>query len=220
MEKLPTLKYLNECSLLVTFSDKISLRITTIITKFCEILRQTEQTTFTEIVPSYCSVLLIYDPLTHLPDSLLWKIKNAIHLAVNMNTASLHEKEQSTIVVPVKYDTAGKYDLLKVADEKGLSVTEVIKIHTEQTYHVFSFGFIPGFCYMGLVDKSIQVSRKENPREIVPKGAVAIAQSQTGIYPYASPGGWNIIGIANKEVFNTHEGSIFEIGSRVKFITV
>ena len=103
-------------------------------------------------------------------------------------------------------------DLASVASVCGLTEKEVIAIHSEKEYHVFFLGFLPGFAYMGTTDERITVARKEKPLEIK-AGDIGLAGNQTGIYPSASPGGWQIIGRANTIPH-------FRAGDRVRFIPV
>ena len=103
-------------------------------------------------------------------------------------------------------------DLSFVASNCGLSEADVIRIHSEKEYHVFFLGFLPGFAYMGTTDERITVSRKVTPAPIQ-KGDIGLAGNQTGIYPSASPGGWQIIG-------RTNTIPHFRAGDRVRFIPV
>jgi inhibitor of KinA len=99
-----------------------------------------------------------------------------------------------------------------VAAACGLTEKEVIAIHSEKEYTVFFLGFLPGFAYMGTTDTRITVARKEKPLEIK-AGDIGLAGNQTGIYPSASPGGWQIIG-------RTNTIPHFRAGDRVRFIPV
>lgn len=108
-----------------------------------------------------------------------------------------------THVVPVRYDGE---DLPRVADQAGLSVEQVIALHSGARYTVDFFGFAPGFAYLSGVPEAIRVRRLASPRVEVPPGAVAIANEYTVIYPAASPGGWNILGTSTGEpLWNEHD---------------
>lgn len=96
--------------------------------------------------------------------------------------------------VPVCYDPIFGIDLELVSERKNKSIKEIIRLHTEVVYKVYFIGFLPGFLYLGGLNSKIAIPRKETPRLRVPKGAVAIGGSQTGVYPTESSGGWNIIG--------------------------
>lgn len=96
--------------------------------------------------------------------------------------------------IPVCYDEEFGMDLLSLSEEKSISKADVIKLHSETKYKVYFIGFLPGFLYLGGLNKRLYTNRKANPRLYVPKGSVAIGGEQTGIYPDDSAGGWHIIG--------------------------
>jgi KipI family sensor histidine kinase inhibitor len=104
-------------------------------------------------------------------------------------------------------------DLERVARMNSLSTQEVIEKHTQTTYRVYAVGFMVGFAYLAKVDDAIATPRLSSPRDKVPKGSVAIADTQTAIYPQDSAGGWNIIGHTDFEEFER-----FEVGDSVRFI--
>jgi KipI family sensor histidine kinase inhibitor len=111
-------------------------------------------------------------------------------------------------------------DLEFVANFHQLTMEEVIRIHSERTYTIYMMGFTPGFPYMGKLDEAIVTPRLETPRTRVPAGTVAIAGSQTGIYPLESPGGWRLIGHTSLKLFNPEAEVpfLFSPGDEVKFI--
>ena len=110
-------------------------------------------------------------------------------------------------------------DLQRVAEEKKLNNKELISIHSNKIYFVQFLGFIPGFAYLGTLDKRISLPRKKNPDKHVPKGSVAIAENYTAIYPVNSPGGWNIIGHTEYEILNKKFSIKFKPGDKVKFVS-
>ena len=107
-----------------------------------------------------------------------------------------------------------------MAEEKKLNNKELIDIHTNKIYIVQFLGFIPGFAYLGSLDKRISLPRKINPDKNVPKGSVAIAENYTAIYPVTSPGGWNIIGHTNYEMINEKFSIKLKPGDKVKFVSI
>jgi KipI family sensor histidine kinase inhibitor len=106
------------------------------------------------------------------------------------------------ITLPAYYSAESGADLLTLAADRGLTPEDVIRIHTEQEYRVYAIGFAPGFAYLGEVDERIAAPRLSTPRQRVPRGAVAIADRQTAVYPAVSPGGWNLIGLCPLRMFN------------------
>lgn len=132
------------------------------------------------------------------------------------------EAAHNLIEIPVFFDDDVASDLPFVAEFSGLLRDEVIELFTSRTYRVFMLGFLPGFAYMGQVDERIAVPRKQAPRLKVPRGSVGIAGRQTGIYPFESPGGWQIIGRTRTELFTPDDETpcFLEPGDHVKFYQV
>ena len=104
--------------------------------------------------------------------------------------------------VPVCYDLRFGIDLIEMSAKIGLSTDEIIQIHQSTVYQVYFIGFLPGFLYLGGLDGRIAFPRREEPRMTIAKGSVAIGGSQTGIYPNASPAGWNVIGHTPLNMFD------------------
>jgi inhibitor of KinA len=129
-------------------------------------------------------------------------------------------RERKQLEIPVRYGGEYSPDLESVARHCQLQIEDVIRIHSEKIYTVFMMGFTPGFPYMGKLDHAIHMPRLETPRTRVPAGTVAIAGSQTGIYPIDSPGGWQLIGWTPLQLFNPESESpfLFSPGDEVKFI--
>jgi len=174
-----------------------------------------------DIIPSYHSLTLIYDiALMHEPiafaNDLIIKYKSQREI-------DLPNKEVNKIIeVPVCYDEIFGIDLTSMSAKLNLSITEIIKIHTENIYQVYCLGFMPGFAYMGDVNSKIQIARHPQPRKNVSAGSVGIAGAQTGIYPMHSPGGWQIIGRTPLKIFDKDPAilSKFKMGDAVKFYPI
>ncbi len=124
--------------------------------------------------------------------------------------------------LPVCYDTDFGIDLEEVAEKLSLTISELIKQHTENVYTVYGIGFLPGFMYLGGLPKSLEIPRRSTPRLKVQKGAVGIAGEQTGIYPQESPGGWNIIGNCSVPMFNPKDENpcFVNVGDKVQFYSI
>ena len=118
------------------------------------------------------------------------------------------------------FDEVSGPDLPLVAAKSGLSVNEVVELFTSSAYRVFMIGFLPGFAYMGEVDERIALPRKQQPRQVVPKGSIGIAGRQTGIYPLESPGGWQLIGRTEVELFTPYaeRPTLLQPGDLVRFV--
>ncbi len=124
--------------------------------------------------------------------------------------------------LPVCYDLGFGIDMLNVSSELKLSVSDIIKLHTQHIYTVYGIGFLPGFMYLGGLHKGLDIPRKETPRLKVMKGAVGLAGKQTGIYPQESPGGWNIIGNCPISIFDVKKESpcFVSVGDKIQFYEV
>ena len=124
--------------------------------------------------------------------------------------------------IPVRYGGGDGPDLEAVAEFAGCTPEDVIARHSRAIYRVYMIGFVPGFCYMGRVDRSIAAPRRRVPRERVPAGSVGIAGEQTGVYPIATPGGWQLIGRTDAVMFDAARTppSLLQPGELVQFVAV
>jgi inhibitor of KinA len=132
-----------------------------------------------------------------------------------------NEITERLIKIPVCYDEEFAIDIHHLATAKNISVDEVMQIHTAKPYKVFMLGFLPGFPYMGEVDEKIAMPRKPQPVSIS-AGSVGITGKQTGIYPFASPGGWQIIGRTPLKLFDAgkEEPTLLRAGDMVQFYSI
>ncbi|TGD71903.1 5-oxoprolinase subunit PxpB [Mangrovimicrobium sediminis] len=167
-----------------------------------------------DLVPSYASLLIIYDPMA--TDHLAVRARVRACLATLAETAA---EEGRCVVLPVYYHPEAGEDLEALAQRAGLSVDEVIAAHSGCEYRVYAIGFAPGFAYLGQVDERIAAPRLATPRQRVPRGAVAIADRQTAVYPAASPGGWNLVGRCPVRMFDpaAQPAMPVAVGDRVRF---
>jgi len=133
----------------------------------------------------------------------------------------LEDSKSRIFKIPVCYESFG-LDLKQISNQTKLSESEIIQLHSEQTYTLYFIGFLPGFLYLGDVDKRIQTPRHKTPRAKVEKGSVGIAENQTGIYPMSSPGGWQIIGQTPIDLFDVDQNppSAFHPGDKIQFYAI
>ncbi|HEY0654918.1 MAG TPA: 5-oxoprolinase subunit PxpB [Chryseosolibacter sp.] len=126
------------------------------------------------------------------------------------------------VKIPVCYNEKFGMDIPALCEHNGLSVDEVVELHTNKSYNVYLVGFLPGFPYLGFVDHRLEMPRHPSPRAIVPAGSVGIAGKQTGIYPFDSPGGWQIIGRTPLKMFDPHRMPpvLIEAGDTVTFFSI
>ena len=168
----------------------------------------------TETVPTYRSLLVYYDPLLTTLDALEADIR-----ALDVS-ADAEARESRIVELPTLYGGEHGPDLAFVAENAGISEEEVIAIHSGADYLVYTMGFSPGFPYLGGLDDRLYTPRLESPRTLIPAGSVGIAESQTGIYPVASPGGWRLIGRSPLRLFDpaAYPPTVIDAGDRVRFV--
>jgi inhibitor of KinA len=164
-----------------------------------------------DVVPTYRTVAVYFDPLrtdyTALSDRLQKESRAARAVA-----DAVRERRRPRVRIPVRYGGDEGPDLADVAAFAKLSESEVVVRHTGRVYRVFMMGFLPGFPYMGTVDRAIAAPRRATPRLKVAPGSVGIAGSQTGIYPMETPGGWQVIGRTEVKLFDLSRSDAFLLG--------
>ena len=167
-----------------------------------------------ELVPTYGSLLVVYDQLAVGYAGLIEQLKI---LAEGLEGVEIPDRE--VVEIPVVY--GGEYgpDLGIVAQLNSLSEDEVIKRHSEAEYPIYMLGFVAGFPYLGGMDKSIAAPRKQTPRLKIPAGSVGIAGQQTGIYSVESPGGWQIIGRTHLKLYDAdgEKPILLRAGQSIRF---
>ncbi len=204
-----------ENALIVYFGDKPNAAIAAQVAQTTQQLRESIGQALVDLVPSYASLLVIYDPLQTDHHGVRAAIRTALHNLSNTEG----QTQGSLVTLPVYYSTESGPDLQALADSAGLSTAEVIAIHQQAEYKVYAIGFAPGFAYLGEVDERIAAPRLATPRQKVPRGAVAIADRQTAVYPAQSPGGWNLIGLCPQRMFDPQATPSMpvQVGDRVRF---
>ncbi|WP_335975571.1 5-oxoprolinase subunit PxpB [Gaetbulibacter jejuensis] len=170
-----------------------------------------------EINNAYNSILIICKfTIDNINDEIL-ALKS-----IYFNRKKVGHRSQLLWKIPVCYDAFFGIDLEEISAQKRLSKSAIIKLHSQAIYTVFFVGFLPGFLYLGGLDNQLHFSRKSSPRMEVKKGAVAIGEYQTGIYPNASPGGWNIIGNSPIDFFDVSkdEPCFAKSGDKIQFYPI
>ena len=165
-------------------------------------------------VPAYASVVVRFDPLRLAPAD---AEREVMRLAMVPGGASIEGVRE--VEIPTRYEGP---DLLETAERSELSVAELVALHSGRIYRAFFLGFLPGFAYCGVLDPRIVAPRLVRPRERVPAGSVAIADGQTSIYPFDSPGGWRLIGRTDVRVFDSAKEPpvLIRPGDRVRFVAL
>jgi KipI family sensor histidine kinase inhibitor len=183
------LRIVGEDALMVYFGDVVDAQTSARVQAATSAIESVMGEDLIDLVPSYASVLILYNPLRTNHASVARRVRDVLS-----NVSTPATVECRTVVLPVYYAPEAGIDLESLAERAGLSVSKVIDLHAGSEYRVYAIGFAPGFAYLGAVDERIAVPRLATPRASVPRGSVAIADRQTAVYPSVSPGGWNLIG--------------------------
>ena len=184
-----TYKPFGKIAILIEWPPEMNDETLTDISSFFQKIQHKNIDGVNEFIQSINSLTVVYD--TNLIS--YYSLKQSLE---KIYTESFNEIQQDYYLwnIPVCYDPIFGVDLELISKKNKLPVNEIVRLHASAIYRVYSIGFLPGFLYLGGLDKRIHIDRKATPKLEVPKGAVAIGGKQTGIYPKSSPGGWQIIG--------------------------
>ncbi len=206
-----------DSAFILRFDNKISKETHDKIRIFSYLLKTKPIKGVIEIVPAYTDIIIHYNPLVIDYKKLVSQLKK---LATNPHSIKI--PDPSVIKIPVWYGGSYGKDIKHIAQANQLSIEEVIKIHTSQSYLVYMLGFTPGFCYLGGMDERIATPRKKIPAQTILPGSVGIAANQTGIYPIESPGGWQILGRTPLKIFSPEKKQPFKLkaGDILEFYSI
>jgi len=206
-----------DSALIVEMADTIDVATNTQVLALANRLRAADLPGVRDIVPTFATVAIHFDPLRTDFEALEREIAQQASRPLLRNNG-----QRVPIRVPVAYGGSFGPDLAAVASFADLTEREAIALHSGAIYRVFMLGFLPGFAYMGSVDARIASPRRAVPRTSVPAGSVGIAGRQTGIYPIGSPGGWQIVGRTPMILFDlTREDPfLFHPGDSVQFFPI
>lgn len=177
-----------------------------------------------EIAPAFASVGVFFDPTTiaaavktDSPGE--WLRARMMELAKEATASPMQSAEARAVEIPVCYDKEFALDLELVAEHAGIPIDEAVEQHAAGDYLVQCVGFTPGFPYLSGLPATLATPRRASPRTLVPMGSVAIGGTQTGVYPVASPGGWNVIGRTPLSLFDVSRNppALLQAGDRVRF---
>lgn len=206
-----------DCAVTVEFSDSISEEANRKIRALYDNIQKEKIKGIVDLVPAFCSLLVSYDPRLISYNSLCSKLERFLTM-----TSGEEVKQKKVVAIPVCYEDEYGPDLQFVAEHAGLSAQEVIEIHTSREYLIYMLGFQPGFPYLGGLDERIFTPRLSTPRTLIRAGSVGIGGEQTGLYPLASPGGWQLIGTTPVKAYNPNKTpSIpYEAGDYIRFYPI
>ena len=203
--------------LLVEYGDKIDPEINAKVRAISLSIEKADIDGVEEVIPTYRSILITYNPTKISFKDLKENIKN-----MEKNLSKVELPAPRTIEIPVVY--GGEYgpDIEFVAKHNGLTVEEVIDIHSKGKYLIYMIGFTPGFPFLGGLSEKLFTPRLETPRVKVPAGSVGIANNQTGIYPIDSPGGWRLIGRTPIKLYDPSKDPpvILSPGDFIRFVPI
>lgn len=206
-----------DTSLLVEFGQEISPEINRKISTTVQLMREQHMEGVVDVIPTFCSLLINYDPRVISYEQLKTRMQELVKLDIKSEAG-----KKRIFEIPVCYGGVYGPDIENIAKHAGLTVEEVIKIHTSADYLIYMLGFLPGFCYLGGLDERIHTPRLANPRLKISAGSVGIGGSQTGIYPMDSPGGWQLMGMTPVKTYdpNREVPILVEAGDYIRFVPV
>ena len=210
-------KPVGDQALLAVFEQKIDEEISRQVLSLAERLKEKREAGVRELVPAFASLLVYYDPMTAGYEEMKALVEEAAGQA--------GEEQQETgklVEIPVCYGGQYGEDLEYVAEHAGLTAQEVIALHSGREYRIYMLGFLPGFPYLGGLDRRLFTPRLSNPRTRILAGSVGIGGEQTGIYPCDSAGGWQLIGRTPQTLFTPGRGGKFpyQAGDRIRFVPI
>ncbi|MGN0168708.1 MAG: 5-oxoprolinase subunit PxpB [Acetatifactor sp.] len=210
-----------DSALVVEFGNEVSEKLNTKVQQMSEKIVKASRTAMLsgvgEVIPTFRSLLVTYDPLAtdfELLKNRLMKLEEEIQ----------EETKTSRRILKIPCCYGGRYglDLADLMEYTGLSREEVIERHSSVDYRIYMMGFLPGFAYLGGLDKKLEMPRLKTPRVKIPAGAVGIGGSQTGVYPMDSPGGWRLIGGTPVDFYDPEreEPILCKAGEYIRFVPI
>jgi KipI family sensor histidine kinase inhibitor len=210
-------QFASDQSLLVYFGHRITLQAHERVRKLLRLLELEPVAGIRNLHPAYCSLLVKFDALRMGHDELEAILKKYLD---RLEEVTLPEPRH--LEIPVCYGGEFGPDLVEVAAMHGLTTEQVIELHALVEYLVYFLGFVPGYAYLGELPEALVTPRRAVPRRRVPAGSVGIAGTQTGVYPFATPGGWRLLGRTPVAMFRPDSDSLsfLSIGDRVRFVPI
>jgi KipI family sensor histidine kinase inhibitor len=213
----PRIETAGEGSVIVYVAAEASPGSAAAVRSLAVALRERLGSLIEELIPSYASLLVIFDALEITHESIGRELRDVLAQA-----GAAQPEPGRLVEIPVYYAPESGADIEAIGSSSGLGWEGVAELHASRDYHVYAIGFAPGFAYLGDVDERIARPRLATPRPRVPRGAVAIAERQTAVYPAESPGGWNLIGRSPMTMFDPRARSEedampLRAGDRVRF---
>lgn len=221
MEETPSFYSLSENAVTVNLGSLVSPTVQARVQQLLMDLDHDPFIGYQESVPSYIGLTVFYEPMKIVGNE--WGAASEVISILKGRVKQIEDQTNSVkgshVTIPVCYDRDYGLDLDDVAKRNGLTREEVIHLHTSGDYLVYMIGFAPGFPFLGGMDERIATPRHAQPRTAIPAGSVGIAGGQTGVYPFTTPGGWQLIGQTPLTLFSASREvpSLLQAGDRVTF---
>ncbi|QCK13866.1 5-oxoprolinase subunit PxpB [Mangrovivirga cuniculi] len=214
------IKHLGSKALLVEFRQNIDLKINKKVYQLDYLIKSKNLEGVNYTIPAFCSLTVGFDP-GKISYFVLSEFIKAL-ASENLDEGKDFNNKGNKHTIPVCYDKRLAIDIEEVKQQTGLNRKQIIEQHTSKEYTVLMTGFLPGFVYLGKVSTQLQCRRKRSPELNIAAGSVGLAGSQTGIYPFESPGGWQIIGRTPVKTLDLFEEDtfLFKGGDKVKFESI
>lgn len=206
-----------DSALLIEFGKEINPETNRKITALVQLMREQHIEGIVDVIPAFCSLLINYDPRVLSYEELKERMEHLLKMETKTETT-----RKRIFEIPVCYGGEYGLDIENIAEHAGLSIEEVIKIHSSKDYLIYMLGFLPGFTYLGGLDERIHTPRLASPRLKIRAGSVGIGGSQTGIYPLDSPGGWQLMGMTPVRTYDPERQTpiLVEAGDYIRFIPI
>ena len=220
MSHEPRCIWIGEAALELRFGKRIDAETNARVHAAAHVLNAARLPEVVELVPAYATLTLVLRSAAALQaDAFAARVLGALRQGAD---GSIKRPRPRVVTIPVAYGGEFGLDLEDLAAHAGLSPDEVVRRHTAPDYRVAMLGFRPGFPYLLGLDSSLAMPRHETPRTRIPAGSVGIADTQTGIYPSASPGGWRLIGRTSVVLFDvaSKPPTLLAPGDTVRFRAV
>lgn len=213
----PLIQPLGKQAILLSWQENIDENLLYHLVQLKNKIQQNYTKVKVEVINTYNSLLIKYNSTINN----IYREISVVEKLMDSQRKKAHLKFHQ-YSLPVCYDQKFGLDLEELSQQNQLEISEIIQLHTQPNYTIFFTGFLPGFLYLGGLDKKLHISRKKSPRLKVEKGAVGIGEKQTGIYPQISAGGWQLIGNCPVPIFevNQQKPSPFQAGDKLKFEAV
>lgn len=212
-----TMHPVGDSALLAAFAQRIAPEIGAAVAALNARVQAAKIPGVGETVPAFASLMITYDPLVTDYET----VAAALQKLAEAPDADSTAESGKLVTIPVCYGGDFGPDLPFVAKHAGLTEQEVIALHAGRDYRIYMLGFLPGFPYLGGLDERLFTPRLPTPRTAIPAGAVGIGGEQTGIYPIASPGGWQLIGRTPLKLFDPAAGTLpYAAGDRIRFTPI